>query len=82
MKEVENITLEEIKDKYDEYVQSFEGEQRHMEEVQNDVNELWVLCSKLAIDQDSAEILYDKMLDVATSYEESGFMAGYKNALA
>ena len=79
MNELENITDEKMSQMFIDYVSSMEDKERHTESACNEVGTFDKFCeeqfpSDIAIQRE----LYDKMMDVAVEYEESGFIAGVK----
>lgn len=65
------------------YVEKMENQERHTESACQAV-EAFVGCSEALFPENKTiqNIMYDKMMDCAVEFEESGFIAGYKTALA
>ena len=75
----ENLTDEKIAEMFSEYVTTHEDEERHTTSACEEVDAFDLYCEALfpgnAMKQTE---LYDKMMDVAVEFEESGFIAGVK----
>ena len=78
----ENLTDEQIKVMFSDYVTSHESEERHTDSACDEAESFGRYCEDTF--QGEARLqndVYDKMMDVAVSFEESGFVAGVKWAL-
>lgn len=65
-----------LEQKYEEYLKECGEKARYSKETANDMDEFFELaCTFCGVGE--AETLYERMLNIATSFEESGFMAGY-----
>lgn len=75
-------TDEELAGYFKEYVESFQCRERHTKAACDDELEFDKLVSYFFPKELKPQVrLYNKMMDVAVEYEESGFMAGYRMCL-
>lgn len=71
----------ELSQKYGDYVASFEDKPRYDDKTKQALERFFELASSFT-GEGEAETLYEAMLDIATSFEELGFVEGYKRGLA
>lgn len=65
-----------------EYVRSMEDKPRHTAAVETEIDMFDQFCVNALPDNVELQSeLYDKMLNVAVEFEESGFIAGFKTAM-
>ena len=73
------LTEEQIKEMFSEYVEGCEGEERHTDSACDEAQAFaWYCEDTFQGDARLQNEVYDKMMDVAVSFEESGFIAGVK----
>ena len=78
-----NVTDKMISAMFVDYVSSMEDKERHTETACKEVEKFDRYCEKV-FPEDIAKQrdTYNQMMDVAVEFEESGFIAGYRYALA
>lgn len=75
-------TNEKLAGYFKEYVESFQCKERHSQAACDEVIQYDKLVSYFFPKELKPQVkLYNKMMDVAVEYEESGFMAGYRMCL-
>lgn len=80
---MKNITDEMIAEEFEHYVASMENEERHTEAACKEVEAFEQYCSELFPGDIAKQTeMYDKMMDCAVEFEESGFITGFKWALS
>lgn len=76
------LTNEQLAEYFKEYVESCQCKERHTDAACNEVEQYDKLVAYFFPKELKPQVkLYDKMMDVAVEYEESGFMAGYRMCL-
>lgn len=76
------LTNEQLGEYFKEYVESCQCKERHTDAACNEVERYDKLVAYFFPKELKPQVkLYDKMMDVAVEYEESGFMAGYRMCL-
>lgn len=76
------LTNEQLGEYFKEYVESYQCKERHTDAACNEVEQYDKLVAYFFPKELKPQVkLYDKMMDVAVEYEESGFMAGYRMCL-
>lgn len=76
------LTNEQLGEYFKEYVESCQCKERHTDAACNEVEQYDKLIAYFFPKELKPQVkLYDKMMDVAVEYEESGFMAGYRMCL-
>lgn len=76
------LTNEQLGEYFKEYVESCQCKERHTDAACNEVEQYDKLVAYFFPKELKPQVkLYDKMMDVAVEYEESGFMAGYRMCL-
>lgn len=74
---------EEIKVRFVTYIEKMNDAPRHTPEAIMETKEFADFCEKeYAGDLRKQDQVYDKAVSMALSFEESGFLAGYKMALS
>ena len=76
-----NMTDKEIAQQFYEYVERMEDKERHSLAACKEVEEFDLLCSE-ELGSRLHTKMYNKMMDCAVEYEESGFIAGFRTAMA
>ena len=72
-----NVTDEMLAEMFIDYINSMENEERHTKKACKEVENFDKYCEELfPNDIKQQTSIYDKMMDVAVEYEESGFIAG------
>lgn len=75
----DNLTDEQISEMFSDYVTSKEDEERHTQAACKEADAFELYCDCLFPGNTRMQTdLYDKMMDVAVEFEESGFVAGVK----
>ena len=76
------LTDEQLAEYFREYVDGCQCKERHTEAACNEVEQYDKMVAYFFPKELKPQNrLYDKMMDVAVEYEESGFMAGYRMCL-
>ena len=76
------LTDEQLTEYFREYVDGCQCKERHTEAACNEVEQYDKMVAYFFPKELKPQNrLYDKMMDVAVEYEESGFMAGYRMCL-
>lgn len=79
---LQDKTDDELVGYFKEYVESFQCKERHSQAACDEVAQYDKLVSYFFPKELKPQTkLYDKMMDVAVEFEESGFMAGYRMCL-
>lgn len=83
MEAVVNLSTYEIAQMFSDYVERMQDTERHTEAACKEVNEFDTCCSSEFPNNRRLQMLmYDKMMDCAVEFEESGFIAGFQTAVA
>lgn len=78
-KNLYNLTDEEISEMFKEYIATYEDMERHTKAANEEVEQFDKYIEELfPTDIEKQSEMYDRMMDVAVEFEESGFMAGVK----
>ena len=81
-KNLSNFTDERISSLFVDYVTSMEDKERHTSKACEEVMRFDKFCEEiLPGDVKKQTETYNRMMDVAVEYEESGFIAGFKTAV-
>lgn len=76
------FTDDMIAELFKDYVASMEDTERHTEAACKEVDAFDQFCEELFPEMiQKQRELYDRMMDVAVEFEESGFIAGFKAAM-
>lgn len=76
-------TNKQIQEMFCDYVESNNDKERHTDIACDEVEKFEAYCKeKFPTDKVVQRELFDKMMNTAVEYEESGFIAGFKYAIA
>lgn len=65
------------------YIEEMEDKERHTDAACQAVDAFTLCCEELFPGNSTIQsIMYDKMMDCAVEFEESGFIAGFKSAIS
>ena len=83
IRNLNNLTDEEISEMFKDYIATYEDKVRHTMSANEEVDRFDKYTEEVfPKDTVKQSEMYDKMMDVAVEYEESGFIAGVKWVLA
>lgn len=83
MKNLNSLTDEEIFEMFKDYVATYEDKVRHTKTANDEVDRFDKYTEEVfPNDTIKQSEMYDKMMDVAVEFEESGFIAGFKWCIA